>query len=249
MSAATVKAKSGAEVILEQLRQPKVVYIKRGPTCKEVHCRQKDDVWWSVRRGVPTASEAGRILTPKTMKYASAAKKYITDLAAEIYRLDPKIIVEKPISRDMQFGVDCEPEARAWFASETGLNVREVGFCMTDDERFGCSPDGLIDDDGCLELKCPKLETLSAWLLDDGDLCDPSGVPYEHLCQVHDELIVTNRKYCSFVAYSPGLHPLHVRVTPNEFTDKLREAKELLWANFMKAIDKLYAIGNKRIVP
>jgi putative phage-type endonuclease len=241
MSATAIK--SGSAVILGERSAQRQIHLKRGATCKEVHCEQKSPAWWDVRRGVPTASEFDRLMTPKKMEYASAARKYMALLSADLYNLNPKIIVEQPISRAMQFGVDCEPEARAWYESEVGMPARQIGFCMTEDERFGCSPDSLVNDEGVLELKCPQLETLSYYL------DTPDKVPEEYLCQVHGHLIVTGRKWCDFVVYSPGLHAMRIRVTPNEFTDKLRVCLELFWNDYTKKIDRLYAMGNTSIVP
>jgi len=77
--------------------------------------------------------------------------------------------IEAYTSRAMQDGIDMEPEARACYSFLAGGEVKQVGFCLSDDGRFGCSPDGLVGDDGGLELKCPLPKTHIKYLV-EGEL-------------------------------------------------------------------------------
>lgn len=185
-----------------------------------IECEQLSLAWFEGRRGIPTASNFGRILTPKTMRLAAAADEYIAELIGE--QLSSLPLLDRPMSAAMQHGVECEPEARDYYCLTRGVEVRRVGLCLTDDGRFGCSPDGLVDVSGTdtqggLELKCPQGKTQVGYLL-------AGTLPDEYRAQVHGSLIVTGRAWWDFLSYSPGLPPLLLRVTADEYTAKLRAA-------------------------
>ena len=188
---------------------------------KVIDCHQYSPEWWAARRGVPTASEFGNILTPKTGKLAAAAESYICRLIGDTLDLEYPRLSEG--NEAMRRGTGAEPESRRWYEMEVGVPVQQVGFCLSDDGRFGCSPDGLVGSDGLLELKNPLPHTHVKYLLD-------GGLPDEYRAQVHGQLIVTGRQWCDFVSYAPGLPSLVLRVTPDEYTEKLAEALEQFYA-------------------
>lgn len=194
---------------------------------KEIVCEQLSPEWWEARKGVPTASNFGRILTP-TGKLSASADEYIAELIAERVCLTPSYFTTqgKPVTQEMQHGTDTEPEARRFYEMERGVDVRRVGFIMTDDGRFGSSPDGMVDPDGCLELKCVMLKTQVKYLID-------GKLPADYRGQVHGHLIVTGRKWCDFLSYAPGLDPLIIRTEPDSFTRELKIAMEVFWEKYM----------------
>jgi hypothetical protein len=193
---------------------------------------QGSQEWWAIRRGIPTASEFDKIITPAKCQVSAQARNYICKLIADLAALYPPENVESWTNHAMRHGIDCEPEARRWYEFDRGVQVAQVGFCITDDGRFGCSPDGLVGEDGLLELKCPQLHTHADYLLD-------GGLPTEYKCQVHGQLVVTGRKWVDFLSYSPGLDPLLIRVEPDEFTAKLASALEVFWQQYQEALQKL----------
>ncbi len=81
-----------------------------------------------------------------------------------------------------------EAEAVAWYELQRDVTVQRVGFVLRDNEKVGASPDGLVGEDGGLELKCPLPKTQVARLL-DGEL------PAEYRPQVHGALLVTGRQH------------------------------------------------------
>ena len=205
---------------------------------RRIHCIQGSKEWIAARLGVPTASEIGRILTPKTWQYGKGAKAYIHELIAELFLTEiPSPNDYKPISRAMKEGIRREPEARAFYEFSQNVDCEQVGFITTDDGRFGCSPDSLVGEDGGLEIKDPIQTTQVAWL-------EGRGVPAEHLAQVHDSLLVTGRAWWDFLSYCPPLPALLVRVEPNDLTNKLRIAKELFWVDFQETLQRIRGIGN-----
>lgn len=205
--------------------------VQLGPT-KSYMMAQYSPEYWMVRRGIPTASGADRILTP-TGKLSAQAKKYIAELIGDRCQLNANFFTERPMTRAMANGTNMEPEARRWFAMEKpDSRVQQVGFCVTNDGRFGCSPDGLVDLDQGLELKCPMLSTQVEYL-EEGIL------PPEYKPQVHMSMIVTGRNVWWFASYAPGLPGFIVRVEPNDYTVKLRVALEDFHNLYQEAIKRI----------
>lgn len=183
--------------------------------------------WWRVRRGVPTASRFGSILTTKTMKLAAAHDTYINELIGDLFDLEYGQ-KDDVANAAMRRGTRMEPEARSFYEMESNCDVKQIGFLTTDDGRFGCSPDGMIEG-GTLELKNPSAHTHVGWIRE-------GGLPDEHKAQCHGALIVSGLDFCDFMSYYPGLPPLLVRVTPDEYTAKLRAALDEFWDKFQAAL-------------
>ena len=189
--------------------------------------------WWDIRRGVPTASRFGKIITPKTGKLSAQADTLIAELIAETFRRG-SVEPDRPINRSMEHGIATEDQARKWYAFDREAELKQVGFCKTDDDRFGCSPDALVGDDGVLELKCPNVETHVGYVMD-------GTLPDDYKAQVHGHLIVTGRPWCDFVSYvtdQADLEPFVVRVQPDEFTDKLRKALDEFYERYQAVLAK-----------
>lgn len=200
---------------------------------KIIECEQGSPEWFLARRGVPSASNFDRILTPIQQRYSSQASRYIEELIGDIYDPEFPKNAEYYTSRPMMHGRDTEAEARHWYTLETNNDVRQVGFCLTDDGCFGCSPDGLVGDDGGLELKCPMVKTHVHYLR------DPEAMLLDYRCQVHGALIVSGRPWWDIMSYAPPLEPVKLRIQPDGFTVLLKAALERFWEEYM---DVLYAI-------
>jgi hypothetical protein len=99
----------------------------------------------------------------------------------------------------MQWGVDKEEEARIAYSFLTGRNVVEVGL-YKHPTIIGshASPDGLVDDDGCLEIKCPNsathIETLKS-----------NQVSHKYLLQMQWQMACADRQWCDFVSFDPRM--------------------------------------------
>lgn len=106
-------------------------------------------------------------------------------------------IQDNYVSREMLDGIEREPAGRAAYELQEGVLVEEVGFALHDSiPRFGGSVDGLVGDDGMIELKCPKPGTHVAWIL-------AKCIPEQHLPQIRAYLCITGRAWCDFVTYCP----------------------------------------------
>jgi hypothetical protein len=178
-----------------------------------LECEQRSPEWYAARRGLPTASEFGNIITPKKGEYASAADTYINNLIDELVR--PGAEEGFTGNRHTRRGEFLEPEARDLYAFEFDVEPKQVGLITNDAGTLGCSPDSLIGNDGGLEVKCPDGPTHVKWVR-------AKGLPDEHKAQVHGSLIITGYAWWDFLSYCPGYDRLLIRVVPDEFTDKLR---------------------------
>lgn len=163
--------------------------------------------WHDARRGVMTASAIGKMLTP-TLKVADndTSRALTATLAAERIA---GFTEETYANADMQRGNDCEPIARDYYSGLYQQAV-ECGFMLRveDDWTLGYSPDGVIADDGLLEVKSPRAKTHVLTTLAD-------KVPAHYMAQCQAGLLVSGRKWIDWVSYCGGL-PLYVkRVYPD----------------------------------
>lgn len=150
--------------------------------------------WLQARLAIPTASQFHRILTPKTMKPSSQAAGYRNELLAEWFLGESS---EAGRSEFMARGSDMEDEAVKWYEFDRSVTVDRVGFCLTDDRRVGCSPDGLVGEDGGLEIKVLSAANhVGALLTDDSE---------QHRCQIQGSLFVTGRQWWDRLYYHPTL--------------------------------------------
>jgi hypothetical protein len=198
-----------------------------------VECLQRTPEWWLARKGVPTASAFDRIVTPKKFERSTSRTGYACQLVAE--RFD-KFYSQSPEYQSvaMAEGIRLEPEARAYYEFHRNVDVQEIGFAMTDDGRFGCSPDAMVGTEGALELKAPQPATHVRYL-------HAGGLPDEYRPQCEGHLIVTGRPWVDFLSYCPGLPPLLVRLEPNEKTEILRKELEEFWGLYQEILARVEA--------
>lgn len=171
---------------------------------------QRTEDWYNIRKGKMTASNADTIIAN-----GKGLETYIYNLMAEYYSSAEK---ENYINADMQRGIDLEPEARLEFEFYTNLDVQEVGF-IEYNEFIGVSPDGLIGDDGLIEIKCPNDSVYFKLLLSD-------NIKPEYISQMQMQLYVTDRQYCYFVSYNPNFEKsLYIKkiTRDEEMIEKLKK--------------------------
>lgn len=172
--------------------------------------------WLQARAGVITASEMHNILTTEfEARTGQMPKSYLARKLAEKWMGGPIAGFQ---SIDMDFGQILEQEALPWFEWEFQKKVQRVGLITNDEGTIGCSPDGLLGDEGGIECKCPRVDTHVAYLL-------AAKVPTEYVVQVHSALYVTGRKWWNFVSYHRRMPNLVLRVDRNEeIMDKINVA-------------------------
>jgi putative phage-type endonuclease len=152
--------------------------------------------WFAQRIGKVTASRVSDIMA-KTKSGVSASRgNYLAQLVAE--RLTGQA-AETFKSGAMHHGTETEPMARMAYESETGLIVTEVAMIQHPAiEMSGASPDGLVGEDGLVEIKCPNTSTHIATLLADKA---PSG----YMAQMQWQMACTGRAWCDFVSFDPRM--------------------------------------------
>ncbi len=204
---------------------------------KEFDVVQGSEAWHRLRLGIPTASRFSKILTPKTGKPSEQMTELICELLGErLCEMLPEH-AESYMNNAMRHGTETEPLARERYEMLQSVTVRQIGFCKTDDERFGASPDGLVDPDGVVEIKCPQPKTHAKYILNPGALVG------DYAPQIHGLLIVTGRQWCDIMSFCPlalpGFDPVIQRVEPNDYTDLLRRALDEFWSRFEVALEAL----------
>lgn len=194
-----------------------------------VDCDQNTEEWKLARMGKPTASQFSRIVTAKGTP-SKSREKYLYELAGELVSGQPKV---GHYNEKMKLGHAREEEARRYYQLVNNTQVDIVGFCLDDSELFGCSPDGLIGENGGYEGK-NKDPHIQAELLDKGW----SGSEYHR--QVMGCLLVTGREWWDLQAYSRGMKPVVVRFERDEeFLSMLRCELESFCSDLKKLVERI----------
>lgn len=165
---------------------------------------QGTEEWLAARRGIVTASVVGQFITPKTVKPASNDYSRALTMLLVAERItgwsDPVYV-----TADMERGHLDEPIARAAYAQWAKVDVDEVGFMVRDETawKLGYSPDGLVGDDGLIEIKSRRAKAQVATVIAD-------EVPLANMAQIQAGMLVSGRAWCDYVSFAGGL-PLYVK--------------------------------------
>ena len=188
-----------------------------------IDCDQRSPEWHQARSGVPSASEFSCIVTSDGSP-SKQRQKYMYELVGQKLGALPE---ESYTNKAIENGILREADAREMYSRDV-KPVVQVGFCIHD-EGYGCSPDGLVEEDGVIEIKCPILSTHIEYLI-------KQKLPTDYVQQVQGQLLVTGRKYNDFISFFPNLKPLVVRCYRDEvFISRLRA--ELL--KFIQELNEL----------
>lgn len=157
--------------------------------------KQGTDEWKQLRLGKVTASRLSDVISNGRGSAPSKTRaSYMLQLAAETLTGEPE---DSFNNKYMDWGNECEPQARSMYEFDSGNDVEEVAFVIASDS-FGVSPDGLVGEDGLLEIKCPKTTTQIDRYL-------KGKFPTEYKAQVQGQLLATKRKWCDFVSFDPRI--------------------------------------------
>lgn len=159
--------------------------------------QQRTDEWLAARAGKVTASCLDDVLMAKK---TAGYQNYMAKLICE--RLTGQFI-PSDTNAAMRRGTELEPLARDFYVVETGAMVEEVGFYEHPSiANSGASPDGLIGDDGLIEIKCPNTATHIKTL-------ESKKPALKYMRQMQWQMACTGRKWCDFVSYDDRL-PEHL---------------------------------------
>lgn len=169
---------------------------------------QGSEEWLKARIGILTASEMKLAVTP-TYKAADNDKtrSHVFDLAAQTIN---EYVEAHYINDDMLRGQDDEIFARAEY-EEKYAAVNQVGFITNDKWGFtlGFSPDGLVGDDGFIEIKSRRQKYQLQTIIEN-------KIPDEYMLQVQTGLLVSEREWCDFISYCGGMPMFTTRVYGDE---------------------------------
>lgn len=206
---------------------------------KVIDCKQGSNEWFQARSGKVTASEVAHVIAflkrgDKKGGETEARANYKASIVTEILTGDPDM--EGYESQCMKDGKEYEPFARAAYEIATGADVDKVGFVVHPTiERAGSSPDGLVGDDGMIEIKCPKPKNHIRNKL--------AGVlPEDHEPQVMWNLACTGRKWCDFVSFGMRLSERYQLLVVRAYRDEARIAElEAAVVKFLAEVDETVA--------
>lgn len=181
--------------------------------------------WLDARCGIITASEMKSVMAKGS---GATRKTYMYKLIGERITGEP---TQSYSNAHMDRGHEHEPIACGLYQDSTGLEVDHVGFIKN--HGVGYSPDGLVGEDGCIEIKS-KLAHIQAELL------DKDKVPSEHLKQIHCGLWVSGRQWLDFISYCPGM-PLFVKRVERDQTliDEMKAATELFYSELETTLTRI----------
>jgi putative phage-type endonuclease len=164
----------------------------------ETMIEQRTAEWHQQRLGKVTASRVGDATAKlKGNGWAAPRANYLMQLVVERLTGDPAPFFANDA---MRWGTDTEPYARLAYSACTGRVVEEVGFIAHPTIAMsGASADGLVGDDGMIEMKCPTTSTHIKTLLGE-------PIDADYVKQMHWNLACRpTRKWCDFVSYDPRL--------------------------------------------
>ena len=185
--------------------------------------------WFAMRCGKVTASRIADIMATTKTGPSASRQNYLAQLVAE--RLTGTV-QESYTNGAMQWGTETEPLARARYEVKYGVMVDQIDF--VDHPHIpmsGASPDGLIDEDGLIEIKCPNTATHINTLL-------TGKVENKYMLQMYWQMACTGRMWCDFVSFDPRLpEEMSMFVTRvNQDAEKLAEIVKAVTA-FLDDVD------------
>lgn len=152
--------------------------------------------WHALRVGKVTASRVADVVAKTKTGWGASRANYLAELIAERLTGEPAASFTNAA---MAWGTEKEPEARAAYEFRTDAEVALVAFIDHPEIAMtGASPDGLVGNDGLIELKCPNTATHIETLLGD-------EIPGKYITQMQWQMACTGRAWCDFASYDPRL--------------------------------------------
>jgi len=165
--------------------------------------------WFEQRLGRITASNFGALMTlPRSKKDREAGlisqttRSYLVKKVSEVLTGTSKEFT----TASLQWGSAMEDEARKMYELERMVKVEQIGFAVLDSNPIvGGSPDGLVNEDGMIEVKCPDSDTFTGYLLGD-------SIIRPYMAQIQGNLWILNRFWCDFIVYDPRVIKENLRM-------------------------------------
>jgi putative phage-type endonuclease len=195
--------------------------------------------WKMLRAGKVTASRVADVLSKIKSGESAGRKNYKMDLVAERLTNQPS---ESFTNSAMQWGTEQEPFARIAYETKMNLFVEQIPFMDHPKiEWFGCSPDGLVAEDGLIEIKCPNTTTHLEYI-------DGGKPPAKYIPQMQTQMACTGRKWCDFVSFDPRLpENLQLFVVRLDRDDGYIKEMEVEVQKFLQEVNELFTKLKERM--
>lgn len=198
---------------------------------KIIDCIQGTPEWHAARAGRVTASRISDLMAKTKTGWGASRANYMAELVAE--RLTGTV-AEGFTNAAMKHGTETEPLARNAYQFFADAEVTEVGFVIHPTiDASGCSPDGLVGDDGMTEIKCPNTATHIETLLG-------GGIPDKYIKQMQWQMRCCERAWCDFISFDPRL-PTRMQL----FVQRVPYDKNLVSEIEHEALIFLKEVGDK----
>jgi len=198
--------------------------------------------WFAQRLGRITASNFGALMTmPRSKKDREAGLISQTTRSYLIKKVSEVLTgTHKEFSTSaLEWGSDTEDEARKIYELENMVEVKQIGFAILKSNPIvGGSPDGLVNDDGMIEVKCPNSDTFTGYLLGD-------SIIKSYMAQIQGNLWILERKWCDFIVYDPRVIDEKLRIhiervyRDEEYIKKIADAVEKALIHYEKMLKQL----------
>ena len=164
--------------------------------------KQGTEEWFEARRGQITASRFSAVLTNPRAKrdreagnLSKTAMTYLYEIMAEVMTGQCRELSSAALTH----GNIYESFAREEYELHTLREVEECGFIQLEGHSVGGSPDGLVGNDGIIEIKCPYNTTNHIETLESQE------APKKYIAQIQGNLWVTGRQWCDYISFDPRI--------------------------------------------
>lgn len=190
---------------------------------------QGSEEWHNARLGKITASRLKDVMAKTKSGYSASRKNYMIELICQ--KLSG-VAEQGYCNAAMQRGIDLEAVARSVYEADKGVFVEEQGFILHPvGTGFGASPDGLVGENGLIEIKCPNTSTHVDFL--------KTGKPKrEYILQMHGQMLTTGRVWCDFVSYDDRLPGLEYKCVRVDYDKELANEIIIEVSKFINEMDK-----------
>ena len=173
-------------------------------------CEQYSDEWWGARLGKPSASNAKKLVTSTGLP-SKSLNDYAVELANDAYA--GEVIDKWEGNTHTERGTELEPVARSLYELLYDCEAKEIGMFTDDSETCIASPDGVIGEDGILEIKCLSATRHTKAIIYHKK---HGKVPTDYVSQLQMQLFISGYDYADILFYHPSLPELIIRIEPDE---------------------------------
>jgi len=197
--------------------------------------------WLAARVGIVTASRVADIIATTKSGPSTSRAAYMGELVAE--QMTGVSAAPTFMNDDMRRGIELEPAARFAYEMQTDQIVQKVGLVLHPTMKAGASPDGLVGEEGLVEIKCPRTHIHISYI-------EGAKPPPKYLGQMGWQLVCTGRRWVDFVSYDPhmpeALQLFIVRFEPAaEVLQQLTREVATFLAEVDEKVNYLTAIARK----